>query len=248
MKTLRSFVLTLAAALLAASAPAAACSVTGDYRVPTNLELARDAEVILVADVVGGGWDEEDPLAGNRLIIRPFIAVKGEFPGGDLELAGVAPIPEPRFLVLSNPYEFEAAHPLSYIGGCIRYLFPRGTTALFFLRREEGQWVPAGGPFSRWAEDVPNPEAPWVRLAKLYTRAAALPEAEGRAALEAERDTLAARLNDPVAQLMAADIERQLTGPNEPWNTIMEHDLGLFGFDEEDDEEQAEEMEEVPRD
>jgi hypothetical protein len=236
-----------AASLAAASFPASACSVVPTYRVPTNLELARDAQAIVMAKVVGGVWDEDNPFEGNRLTIRPISTLKGAVPEGDIEIAGVSPLPEPRFLALSNPYELEGAHPLSYIGGCIRYMFPLGTTALFFLREVEGRWLPTGDAFSRWAEDVPGPDAPWVELTRLYIRAAALPEDEGRAALDAERTRYLARGDDPVAQLMAADIVRQLAGPNEPWNAIMEREMGLFGYGEED-EEQPDEMEDVPLD
>src|SRR5690606_30154486 len=98
----------------------------------------------------------------------------------------------------------------------------------FFLDRRDGEWVPAGEPFSRWAEDVPGVDAPWVRLTTLYVRAAALAEGERRTVLEAERDALRARADDPIAQLMAADIDRQLAGPNEPWNVIMERQIGLL--------------------
>lgn len=95
----------------------------------------------------------------------------------------------------------------------VRFIFPLGTTALFFLRRDEaGRWIPAGGAFSRWAEDVPGSDAPWVVLARLYARAAALPDAERTALLEAERARLERR-GDPVAQLMAADVARQLARP-----------------------------------
>lgn len=241
-----SLLLVSAASLAAAPLPASACSVGGDYRVPTNLQLARDAEAIVLGRVVGGVWDEDNPFEGNHLTVRSLAALKGEAPEGDIEIAGVALLPEPRLLSLSNPYELEGAHPLSYIGGCIRYMFPLGTTALFFLRREDGRWLPTGDPFSRWAEDVPGPDAPWVELTRLYTRAAALPEAEGRAVLDAERTRLVAREDDPVALLMAADIARQLAGPNEPWNTIMERELGL-GFAG-DEAEQPDEMEETPLD
>jgi hypothetical protein len=120
----------------------------------------------------------------------------------------------PELGMVSSPDEFERAHPVSYIGGCVRFVFPLGTTALFFLRADaEGQWVPAGGAFSRWAEDVSGPEAPWVRLVRLYARAAALAGDERGALLEAERIALLARTDDPVAQLMAADVARQIAGP-----------------------------------
>lgn len=217
--------LSLAAVTLAT--PAVACSVTANYRVPTNLELAEEAELVLLGRVVGevGGVDPWD----TRLLVEPVRAIKGEMPEGTVSLAGSGLVPEnrPDFAILSNPYELNQAHPLSYIGGCIRYMFPAGTTALFFLERApDGEgWRPSGGPFSRWAEDVLVEEAPWLRLARFYAEVAAVPESEQAALLEAERARLAALAEDPVAQLMAADIARQIEGPNPAWHEVMRREI-----------------------
>jgi len=200
---------------------AQACSVVPGYRVPTNLELADRAEAIFVGKVENG---KGEPSPGAAAQVRVISVLKGSVPESNITLRGFSLAPD-RFAVLSNPYELQGAHPLSYIGGCVRYMLPLGTTALFFVQREKGNWVPAGYPFARIAEDVPDADAPWVRLVALYVRATALPESERRAMLEAERDRLRAMPADPVSRLMAADIDRQLAGPNRPWNTIMDEQL-----------------------
>ncbi len=220
--------------LAAIPAPATACSVVEGYRVPTNLELARDAQLIVLAEVAGGS-DMEGNDRDWGLTLRPIAALKGELPEGPLALNSLSLAGE-RFRTLSNPYEFEQAHPLSYIGSCIRRMFPLGTTALFFLKQRDGEWSSAGGPFSRWAEDVPGEGAPWAVLTRLYVQAAGLAGEERKALLEAERGRLAARAQDPVAQLMAADIERQLAGPNEPWNVLMRRQMGQSGLFEDEGE------------
>ncbi|HYD24361.1 MAG TPA: hypothetical protein VEB68_06165 [Croceibacterium sp.] len=203
----------LAAAVAALPAAAQACSVAADYRVPGNLELARAAETIVVARVIGGATDRQGDAYASTITVRPLATIKGAPPQGDIALQGMtlAEGAAAGLGGLSNPYEFARPHPLGLIGGCIRYVFPRGTTALFFLRTgHEGMWAAAGEPFSRWAEDVPDENAPWVALTRLYVRAAELAPAERTALLEAERAALLARLDEPVAQLMAADIARQL--------------------------------------
>jgi hypothetical protein len=208
--------LAAALALALVAAPAAACTPAPGYRVPSNLELTAGAEAIVLAQVVAGALDEGgDPFA-STITLRPLEALKGPLPAGEIALRGMmlARDAGPELGLLSNPYEFERAHPNSYIGACTRFVFPLGTTALVFLRAGlDGQWVPAGGAFSRWAEDVPGPDAPWVALVRLYLRAAALPEGERAALLEGERAALLARADDPVAQLMAADVARQLVAP-----------------------------------
>lgn len=212
---------------LTLATPAIACSVVPDYRVPTNLELAEEAELVLLGRVVGEveGADPWD----TRLLVEPVRAIKGEVPEGTVSIAHAGLVPEdrPDFGILSNPYELNQAHPLSYIGGCIRYMFPRGTTALFFLERapDGDGWRLSGGPFSRWAEDVLSEEAPWLMLTRLYVEVAAAPESERKAMLEAERTELAAMADDPVARLIAADIARQIEGPNPTWHEVMEREM-----------------------
>jgi hypothetical protein len=222
MRSIRAVLPSLALALAFGLAPvrAAACEPPGPgYRAPTNLELAAAAPVILLARVVAGELDPGGDPFRSTITIRPLEALKGPLPAGDIALAGMMLSRDagPELGMVSSPYEFERAHPASYTGACTRFVFPLGTTALFFLRLDhEGRWAPAGEAFSRWAEDVPAPDAPWVALVRLYVRAAALPEGERAALLDSARAAMLAKADDPVAQLMAADVARQLAIPERP--------------------------------
>lgn len=227
MRHRRILALPIAAALLAFAPVVHACSVTNDYRVPTNLELAGQADAIVKAKVVGEM--EGDNFWDRAMTVEIIEVVKGDeaelAAGGTLTITGGGLVPDddPRgYGLLSNPYEFAEAHPTSYAGACIRHRFPRGTTALFFLDRgEDGAWNPGGGPFSRWAEDVIGDEdEPWMVLARLYATASAMDAEAGRAALQTMRQRLLL-VDDPVMRLMAADIARQLEGPNKAWNRQM---------------------------
>jgi hypothetical protein len=210
----RISLLVAALALTLVPGVSAACSPEPDYRVPSNLALTGMAETIVLARVTGQHQDERGrPTA---VVITPLAAVKGELPQGDIAIGGTS-LADGRargeYAALSNPFEFEKPHPQSWAGACIRTAFPLGTTALFFLRTDhEGMWAPAAEPFSRWAEDVPDADAPWVQLVRLYTIAAGLPEADRAAFLEDEREALLARTGEPLARLMADDIARQLGG------------------------------------
>ncbi|AQA00348.1 hypothetical protein BWQ93_19225 [Sphingopyxis sp. QXT-31] len=214
---MRFLLLPLAALACVAAQPAAACSPVPGYRVPTNMELTADADLILLATVTGG--TPMDPSADGgldsmRIDIQPVAALKGDLASAPTSL-DIA-LATRRFALLSNPYELFGAHPLAYIGGCIRYMVPQGSRLLFFLDRQEQRWVPAGGAFSRWAEDVLADDAPWLAAVKFYLEVQALPESERFAALAARRDELRKQPLDPVAQLLADDLDRQLAGPNEP--------------------------------
>src|SRR5690606_19078232 len=88
--TLRRLALGVAAAALAAAAvPAAACTPAPGYEVPSNLELVRQADAILLARVVGGTAASPSDPAGGSIVLRPAEALKGELPPGDVMLSGM---------------------------------------------------------------------------------------------------------------------------------------------------------------
>lgn len=204
----------LAALMLAAAPlPAFACSVAPGYRVPSNIELVERADTILLG-IIEDGDSEPDSSEGMAIQVQPVEALKGELPAATIVLPAM--ISSDSELVLSNPYELKDAHPQSLAGACYRYAFPRGSRVLFFLDDRDGSWHPAGGAFSRWAEEVLTDDAPWLQLVRFYIEIAGLPEVERARALAARRAEWRARGDDPVAQLLAADIDRQLAGPDEP--------------------------------
>lgn len=212
--------LALAAAPVFLGAPVAAfaCTPAPGYRVPTNLELAEQANLIVIGEVVSAARARDDDPLSAGITVEPITALKGLLPSGDLVLRGMAlAAPDrPEEAARSDPNELVEAHPLSLTGACIRRVFPQGARVLFFLAREGGEWVPAGGPFSRWAEDVASREAPWAQLALLYGHASLLPPDERTALLRDQIDALQARRESETAMAMATNIERQLSGPNEP--------------------------------
>lgn len=194
----------------AALAPAAAlaCSPAPGYSIPTNLQLAADANAIIVGQVTGGD--------GSGIDVRPVTALKGLLPAESIRLEDMAIGPvEP-----ATALDFAEPHPEAFTGGCIRRTFAPGAQVLFFLRRDDAAWRPAGGPFSRWAEDVSGADDPWVQLAILYAHAAQLEDAERAALLGDQVEALQARGaaagGDRAALAMAGDIERSLAGPDKP--------------------------------
>lgn len=175
--------------LLAAPLPALACSVAPGYRVPTNVELVADADLILLATVTDGDL-APDAIPEQRITVEPIAAIKGELPASPLAMPGW--IASGAEAMLSNPYELKDAHPQSLAGTCNRMSFPRGSRVLFFLKWEGDHWRAAGGPFSRWAEDVLTDDAPWLQVVRLYAEAAALPASDRTAYLTARHAEYAA--------------------------------------------------------
>lgn len=208
----------LALALAAGAAPALACTPAPGYAVPTNLELAQTADLVLLGEVVGGTSGAVLEPQASKIEIRPIAALKGLTPSGNLVMPGMqlAGPGDEAAAATSEPLAFGDAHPSAYTGACIRRVFPPGAHVLFFLERVDGEWAPAGGPFSRWAEDIASDTAPWVQLARFYVEAVRLPEADRQALLQEQQEALAVHTDQPEAVAMAADIERSLAGPAAP--------------------------------
>jgi len=210
--------------MLGAPGAARACKVAEDYRAPTNLELAAEANLIVLGQVVGAteAVRAPDEARSSAIAVRPLATIKGLTPGDTLVLPGMMlATPGAAAEPAAAAVDFAEPHPEARAGGCLRRSFTAGATVLFFLRREDGAWVPAGGPLSRWAEDVPGAEAAWVQLATLYAHAAQLAETERAALLEDQLEALQARIDaepddDPATLALATDIERTMAAPGFP--------------------------------
>lgn len=198
--------LTLAAAW--AAAPADACSVDRSYRVPTNFELAESADTILLGTVER--QEGEGSIFDTAVILRPTLLLKGAALPAEVRLGGRLAIPGARPVTRSDPSELHRVNRDALSGGCNRYVFERGMQLVLFLQRDsKGELRPSLPPFARAAEDVPGPDALWVKAVRLYAGIAALPAGRRRAALAERRDALRAS-GDPDSALLAADIDRQL--------------------------------------
>lgn len=205
--------MTAAALALAAGAwtpPAAACSVVPGYKVPTALELAVQADTIVLGTVESEVSRADHPFE-NDIQVRPTHLIKGAALPGTVSLSGYLSDGGADRPARSDPRELHAPNPDALSGGCNRYVFQKGMSLLLFLvRDEQGALVPTLPPFARAAEDVVSPDALWVKAVRLYAEVAHLPKRARRAALIARRDALRAAAGDPDAAAIAADIDRQL--------------------------------------
>ena len=139
------------------------------------------------------------PRPEGSITVQPAGRDQGADAGQEFPLAGMSLGAE---LAPSDPLELGAPHPDALAGACIRTRFAPGATVLFFLDRVDGEWVPAGDAFSRWAEDVrcrravdparavlcpprPAPGGPAHRAARGRARRAARPRRRARRAGDA---------------------------------------------------------------
>lgn len=204
-------------ALLAAAPAAHACSVAPGYRVPTTLELVEQADAIVVAQA----WDPKESKDGERQLAFKSVVTLKEPPGWGYCLDRIIAwavgmlATKAHPATPSDPDELVRANPEAYAGGCTRSTFDPDTWVVLFLKREGDSYRVMSHPFARTAEDTALPDSRWLKAVREYIAIAALPPEMRRARMQVRRDLLKAR-GDADSLAIAADIERELSGPRKP--------------------------------
>ncbi|HYC73898.1 hypothetical protein [Brevundimonas sp.] len=184
---MRSAVSIIAGMVLSLTASAAlACSVTSEFVMKTNYEMAETADAIVVAvaerEIAGDG---DTP---GSVVFRIESALKGEPPGtvtmGWARFAEIEP---------SDPDSIAGPHPQAFHGGCSRDTYERGRKYVLFLglgdgdRYEPTGWYVRKFVFGRDSEDYAGPDSLWVQTLRTYLevqrnpdRMAALSDLAGR--------------------------------------------------------------------
>jgi hypothetical protein len=196
----------LVTALLAAS-PASACSMAEGYRIPSNFELVRRAELIVLARVVSGSATIEGRDA--RVLLEPVRVLKGALPAEPLSVSGALTFGDRP--MESMPTPLGPSHFSAGLGACVRLFYPRGglVVALFERRPEGLQTIWAA--WGRTAEDVEAPDGIWVRAVETYVAAQqGVADSGLRAAAEARLAALRAQAGNLAAQAIADDLQHYL--------------------------------------
>lgn len=212
MRRLTVLAATLAALVIAG--PATGCSMAPGYKVLTSLELAAEADTIVVAMITEER--KADEQYENALVLRPTMLLKGSVLPAEvtLDASYLANDDQSRsFAFPSDPRELRQPHPASLIGGCVRYIFSPGMQLVLFLKDAgDGRFTPIRHSFSRDAEDVSGPDALWARVVREYAMVSALPKADRRERLRQRIAELRAMPSDVDAEAIAADMEVELKG------------------------------------
>lgn len=195
------------AAMLGTAMPAAACSVIQGYRTPTNFELIRKADLVVLARVKSGpsgeslrdaDWDDA------KVALEPIRAIKGVVPAEPLALRGYVSAGGRKFT--AHPTPLNRAHPSSFAGACTRQEYAVGALLVAVFKKTDKGYVQESSPFARSAEDVEGENGTWVRAADAYARALELPAGERREALRREAMWLLTLRDDSAAPAIAADL------------------------------------------
>jgi len=153
---------------------AGACEAVRGYRIPTNIELVQDADVIVLARVVSGpapsaaiGVPWSDP---GQVVLDPVETLKGSQAGQTLRLFGVT-VERNGQPVKPAPTPLTEAHPSASEGGCVRQKYAIGTLVVAMFKQSRQGLKELAFPFARQTEDVSGPDATWVRAVRYYVAA-----------------------------------------------------------------------------
>ncbi|WP_229953552.1 hypothetical protein [Parasphingorhabdus litoris] len=196
--------------------PVYACSVVRGYKVPTNLELAKTADVIVIAKVVGKKVGENQ--FDGSVIARPYALLKGSALPKEIEIPGAwLETDLDQRAKRSDPRELREPNPDAMIGGCVRYIFAKGMKLVLFLKdTNQGSFELYRSPFSRDAEDVSGENSLWVKAIKEYIVIGELPKREQKKRIRARIKELELQTDDPDALAVAGDMAIELSGKRLP--------------------------------
>jgi hypothetical protein len=165
----------VAMATLSWAAQCAACNPGHRYRQPTNFDLVRDADAIVIATAA-----DQRALRNKDYAVHFRVdgALKGPAPREfDADFTSFADRSWWKTVPPSNPNELATANTQAYEGGCIRRLFTeRHAYVVFLSKGRDGVWRELDWPFTRVNEDYFGERSLWIRTIRDYLAVQSLPE------------------------------------------------------------------------
>jgi hypothetical protein len=199
-----------ALALLASGAPARACSTAPGSLYPTNYELVRDAEAIVLARPVRFAPTPKSPGFG-MLTFEVEEVLAGDFHAASLTIDADVE----TFAGRTPEDDFSAPRPSAAACQAEDYRLDR--RYLLFLRQYRRQWGISGPGFSRVNEEVDGPDSPWVQTVRLYRSVAALRNYDREKVALRKLRAKAAAGKEPgaAARALIADVDRHFRTPSD---------------------------------
>ena len=168
MRVLRLIVWILAVTFF--TADSFACSLAPGYLQPSNYDLVRATEAIVVAQAVSYGISPEAKSEyGAQFRFRVLVILKGRLEKTELAIGGID-----SYYGKSSDNDFRSARPGAFTGACNAYDYKVGGIFVLFLRKSDSGWVVSGPPFTRINEEVDSVNSPWVAVIQHYVRIGAI--------------------------------------------------------------------------
>ena len=187
------------------------CSVKRGYRVPSDYDLVKSHDVIVLA--------RSEDYEGGQFLFRIRRVLKGGYPNRRFRVEGHA-----NFEGRTEEGDLVHVRPGALSGSCTARDYRVGYDYVLFCNRTNGGLVVYGPPFSRINEEVDGEHSPWTQAIRRYAEIAELedPEAE-HLALQDLLET-ASKETDPIRcpPAMAPGLEEYFQFPSRymPWTVL----------------------------
>jgi hypothetical protein len=191
--------------------------VVRGYIRPTNYELIKTAEAVVLAEAVKftktgegrGAW--EDVQLGT-FTFRVLERFKGKFTNDTVTVEG-----DTNWSPWGDPNDFSYSKPDH--GPCNPTDYKVGSTYVLLLGSFRGEWHVSGPPFTRVNVEVEGTNAPWVQAVRHYSRIAAMKDYEKEKEALSELSKKASRKEPACPLALVSDIDTH-------FNKATEHESG----------------------
>jgi hypothetical protein len=144
------------------SLPTFACSLQESYLRPSNYDLVKEADSIVLAEAVSFN-------SKTGFIFNILEVIKGDFTENFLIVDG-----GPDYLGRTDENDFSNVRRGAGTGACNAYDYRVAKKFLLFVNKTKSGWVVSGPPFSRINEEVDDVDSPWVVAVRHYVRISSL--------------------------------------------------------------------------
>jgi HEAT repeat protein len=190
----------------------AACSLEDGYLLPSNYDLVKETQAILLAEAVSF---DMTPRASEGAFLPQFTfkileVLKGDFAQDSLVHDGVD-----NYLGKSVEGNFNDLRRGAMTGACNAYDYQLGKKFLLFVNKTKDGWIISGPPFSRINEEVSNSDSPWVIAVRHYIRISSLNnyEAEKVALKRLQENARRGKATGKYPAGLVKDVERYFKSP-----------------------------------
>ena len=185
-----------------------ACSVVLGYVRPTNYELVKEADAIVLASAVSFER-RSDIRGGNAFGMFKFTVlehIKGDFKEEFLSVEG-----DKDLRSWGDPNDFSFTK--SDQGPCNPTDYKLKGKYVLFLQNWKGKWSVGGPPFTRVNVLVEATNAPWVKAVRKYARIAAINDYEKEKAALRELKAHALANDEDCPKALIRDIDAHFGKP-----------------------------------
>jgi len=181
-----------------------ACTLPTGYIAPSNYDLVKSTEAIVIAQPTSFRRGAQNEY-GGEFRFRVIRTLKGTLSNAELLVGGTD-----LYSGKSDEHNFASPRPGAFTAECFAYDYRVRKLFVLFLKRTDSGWIVSGPPLTRINEEVDSVESPWVIAIEHYLKISSLKNYETeKVELKRLQEVALKNLDTPLYPLgLAQDIQR----------------------------------------